>query len=159
MDDFRATCELPVDRLRAVAKDMQAQMRVGLAEDGHMLKMLPTFVTQLPSGCVEGRSGGMVAPLIRHARSSERGSWFALDLGGTNFRVLRVTLEEGGVADVTVRSGWQSGASSSSAWTGAPGPVWRSSSHPSFRQRRSPSPWNCCQAQWRSSSTSSPRAW
>ena len=50
MEGFRAACELPVERLRAVAKDMQAQMRVGLAEDGHMLKMLPTFVTQIPSG-------------------------------------------------------------------------------------------------------------
>jgi len=36
---------------------------------------------------------------------SERGAWFALDLGGTNFRVLRLTLsdEARSVADVKAR--------------------------------------------------------
>jgi hexokinase len=39
-------------------------------------------------------------------RSSERGEWYALDLGGTNFRVLRLALSdvEGGIADVQARA-------------------------------------------------------
>jgi len=46
----RQHCELPVKRLRLVAADLRAQMCAGLASDGCMLRMLPTFVTQLPSG-------------------------------------------------------------------------------------------------------------
>jgi len=71
----RTACDAPVAVLRAVADDMQSAMRVGLAADGQQLRMLPTFVTRLPSG-------------------AERGSWYALDLGGTNFRVLRAQLGE-----------------------------------------------------------------
>ena len=40
--------------------------------------MLPTFVNKRVTG-------------------AERGDYYALDLGGTNFRVLRLTLEGGGV--------------------------------------------------------------
>jgi len=38
------------------------------------------------------------------SRSSERGSYYALDLGGTNFRVLKCTLAEGGVAEAKARA-------------------------------------------------------
>lgn len=48
----RQQCELPVDRLRLVAEDLRAEMRAGLAADGCALKMLPTYVTRLPNGCV-----------------------------------------------------------------------------------------------------------
>jgi hexokinase len=48
----RQQCELPVQRLRLVADDLRAEMRAGLAADGCALKMLPTYVTRLPSGCV-----------------------------------------------------------------------------------------------------------
>jgi hexokinase len=38
--------------------------------------------------------------------SAERGSWYALDLGGTNFRVLKLQLADGdgAVAGVQVRA-------------------------------------------------------
>jgi hexokinase len=50
MEGLRCVCEVPLDRLRLVASEMQEQMRAGLAADGHMLKMLPTYVTRLPDG-------------------------------------------------------------------------------------------------------------
>ncbi|GMP87832.1 hypothetical protein CsSME_00040047 [Camellia sinensis var. sinensis] len=53
---------------------MAVEMHAGLAsEGGSKLKMLLTFVDKLPNG-------------------SEKGTYYALDLGGTNFRVLRVAL-------------------------------------------------------------------
>lgn len=53
---------------------MAVEMHAGLAsEGGSKLKMLLTFVDNLPNG-------------------SEKGTYYALHLGGTNFRVLRVQL-------------------------------------------------------------------
>ncbi|KAG2674776.1 hypothetical protein I3760_13G154000 [Carya illinoinensis] len=67
-------CATPVGRLKQVVDAMAVEMHAGLAsEGGSKLKMLLTFVDRLPSG-------------------SEKGTYYALDLGGTNFRVLRVQL-------------------------------------------------------------------
>ncbi|KAL6615968.1 hypothetical protein ACP70R_038238 [Stipagrostis hirtigluma subsp. patula] len=69
-------CAAPAERLRQVADAMAEEMRAGLAsdsEDGSVLKMLVTYVDSLPSG-------------------DEKGLFYALDLGGTNFRVLQVQL-------------------------------------------------------------------
>ncbi|KAG1371163.1 putative Hexokinase-3 [Cocos nucifera] len=53
---------------------MAVEMHAGLASDGgSKLKMLLTFIDNLPNG-------------------NEIGTYYALDLGGTNFRVLRVQL-------------------------------------------------------------------
>ncbi|KAK1553701.1 hypothetical protein Q3G72_002317 [Acer saccharum] len=67
-------CATPLPVLRQVADDMAADMRAGLAVDGGGdLKMILSYVDNLPTG-------------------NERGLFYALDLGGTNFRVLRVQL-------------------------------------------------------------------
>ncbi|CAM0145228.1 unnamed protein product [Urochloa decumbens] len=78
--DLEARCAAPAERLRQVADAMAAEMRAGLASDDSeggdgsvALKMLVTYVDSLPSG-------------------DEKGLFYALDLGGTNFRVLRVQL-------------------------------------------------------------------
>ncbi|PNT72742.1 hypothetical protein BRADI_2g48547v3 [Brachypodium distachyon] len=72
--DLQERCAAPAARLRMVADAMDVEMRAGLAsEDGSKLKMLVTYVDSLPSG-------------------DEKGLFYALDLGGTNFRVLRVQL-------------------------------------------------------------------
>lgn len=64
----------PLPVLRHVADAMVADMRAGLAVDGvGDLKMILSYVDSLPSG-------------------NEKGLFYALDLGGTNFRVLRVQL-------------------------------------------------------------------
>ncbi|KAG6679197.1 hypothetical protein I3843_14G116800 [Carya illinoinensis] len=67
-------CATPVGKLKQVVDAMAVEMHAGLAsEGGSKLKMLLTFVDRLPSG-------------------SEKGTYYALDVGGTNFRILRVQL-------------------------------------------------------------------
>ncbi|XP_044512229.1 hexokinase-2, chloroplastic-like [Mangifera indica] len=71
---LRKECATPLPLLRHVADAMAADMRAGLAVDGGSdLKMILSYVDNLPTG-------------------NERGLFYALDLGGTNFRVLRVQL-------------------------------------------------------------------
>ncbi|XP_074321256.1 hexokinase-3-like [Silene latifolia] len=72
--EFEEICGTPLSRLKQIVDAMAVEMHAGLAsEGGSKLKMLLTFVDKLPTG-------------------SERGVYYALDLGGTNFRVLRVQL-------------------------------------------------------------------
>ncbi|KAL3532538.1 hypothetical protein ACH5RR_006059 [Cinchona calisaya] len=67
-------CGTPSAKLRQVADAMDVEMHAGLAsEGGSKLKMLISYVDNLPTG-------------------GEKGLFYALDLGGTNFRVLRVQL-------------------------------------------------------------------
>jgi hexokinase len=72
--ELESTCASPLERLRQLADAMEVEMHAGLAlEGGSRLKMLLTYVDSLPTG-------------------DEEGLFYALDLGGTNFRVLRVQL-------------------------------------------------------------------
>ncbi|PSR90165.1 Hexokinase-3 like [Actinidia chinensis var. chinensis] len=74
LEELEQGCAAAVGRLRQVVDAMAVEMHAGLAsEGGSKLKMLLTFVDSLPHG-------------------SEKGTYYALDLGGTNFRVLRVQL-------------------------------------------------------------------
>ncbi|XP_015267990.1 PREDICTED: hexokinase-3 [Gekko japonicus] len=79
-----APLQLSVGILEKVRNLMRQEMEKGLSKETHniaVVRMLPTFVCHLPDG-------------------SERGDFLALDLGGTNFRVLVVQLrspQEGGV--------------------------------------------------------------
>ncbi|GFZ10372.1 hexokinase 3 [Actinidia rufa] len=67
-------CATPLPVLRHVADAMTADMRAGLVADGGSdLQMILSYVDSLPTG-------------------NEKGLFYALDLGGTNFRVLRVQL-------------------------------------------------------------------
>ncbi|XP_072966760.1 hexokinase-2-like [Typha angustifolia] len=80
--ELEEKCGTPIGKLRQVADAMTVEMHAGLAsEGGSKLKMLISYVDNLPTG-------------------DERGLFYALDLGGTNFRVLRVQLggKEGRVA-------------------------------------------------------------
>ncbi|XP_069507587.1 hexokinase-3 isoform X2 [Ambystoma mexicanum] len=84
IDDALAQFRLTSEQLQQVQARMRAQMERGLGKDTHdaaSVRMLPTFVRSTPDG-------------------SERGDFLALDLGGTNFRVLLVQVkgrEEGGM--------------------------------------------------------------
>ncbi|EYU46224.1 hypothetical protein ABFS82_04G062500 [Erythranthe guttata] len=74
LEELEEGCATPVGRLRQVVDAMAVEMHAGLAsEGGSKLKMLLTFIHNLPTG-------------------NEKGIYYALDLGGTNFRVLRVKL-------------------------------------------------------------------
>ncbi|XP_028807659.1 hexokinase-1-like [Neltuma alba] len=82
LKEFEEKCGTPIGKLKHVAEAMDVEMHAGLAsEGGSKLKMLISYVDNLPSG-------------------DEKGIFYALDLGGTNFRVLRVQLggKEKGVA-------------------------------------------------------------
>ncbi|XP_073299290.1 hexokinase-1-like [Primulina huaijiensis] len=72
--EFEEKCGTPEVKLKQVADAMTVEMHAGLAsEGGSKLKMLISYVDNLPTG-------------------DEDGVFYALDLGGTNFRVLRVQL-------------------------------------------------------------------
>ncbi|KAL2534107.1 Hexokinase-1 [Abeliophyllum distichum] len=72
--EFEEKCGTPEVKLKQVADAMTVEMHAGLAsEGGSKLKMLISYVDNLPTG-------------------DEEGVFYALDLGGTNFRVLRVQL-------------------------------------------------------------------
>lgn len=74
LKEFEQKCDTPLDKLKQVADSMTVEMHAGLASDGgSKLKMLISYVDNLPTG-------------------DEHGLFYALDLGGTNFRVLRVQL-------------------------------------------------------------------
>ncbi|XP_047252543.1 hexokinase-2 isoform X3 [Capsicum annuum] len=74
LKEFEEKCATPVEKLRQVADAMSVEMHAGLAsEGGSKLKMLISYVDNLPTG-------------------DEQGLFYALDLGGTNFRVMRVQL-------------------------------------------------------------------
>ncbi|GAB4842311.1 hexokinase A [Ancistrocladus abbreviatus] len=79
--EFEEKCGTPIRKLKQVADAMVVEMHAGLAsENGSRVKMLISYVDNLPTG-------------------NEDGLFYALDLGGTNFRVLRVQLggEDGGI--------------------------------------------------------------
>ncbi|CAN6481812.1 unnamed protein product [Victoria cruziana] len=79
LDELRRNCATPLPLLRRIAGAMADDMRTGLECDGGSnLPMILSYVDSLPTG-------------------NEKGLYYALDLGGTNFRVLRVQL--GGKAD------------------------------------------------------------
>ncbi|XP_051551875.1 hexokinase-2-like [Myxocyprinus asiaticus] len=73
------TLRLSRDQLMEVKRRMTEEMKRGLAKQTQptaTVKMLPTFVRSTPDG-------------------TERGDFLALDLGGTNFRVLLVRVRSG----------------------------------------------------------------
>uniref|UniRef100_A0A8C0ZHS5 Hexokinase-2 n=1 Tax=Cyanistes caeruleus TaxID=156563 RepID=A0A8C0ZHS5_CYACU len=70
---------LPLDILREVKDKMRAELEYGLKRETQAdatVKMLPTYVCGTPDG-------------------TEKGKFLALDLGGTNFRVLLVKIKSG----------------------------------------------------------------
>uniref|UniRef100_UPI003AB02106 hexokinase-1-like isoform X6 n=1 Tax=Centroberyx gerrardi TaxID=166262 RepID=UPI003AB02106 len=74
-----AEFRLSKGQLLEVKKRMRTEIEKGLAKDTHKdatVKMLPTFVRSTPDG-------------------TENGDFLALDLGGTNFRVLLVKIRSG----------------------------------------------------------------
>ncbi|XP_044471186.1 hexokinase-1-like isoform X2 [Mangifera indica] len=74
LKDMEEKCGTPTGKLRQVVDAMTVEMHAGLAsEGGSKLKMLISYVDNLPTG-------------------DEKGLFYALDLGGTNFRVIRVLL-------------------------------------------------------------------
>ncbi|KAJ8248261.1 hypothetical protein GJAV_G00240120 [Gymnothorax javanicus] len=79
VSEMLAPFKLSLEQLQEVKDKMRAEMERGLRKDSHStasVKMLPTYVYSLPDG-------------------TEKGKYLALDLGGTNFRVLVVNIGTG----------------------------------------------------------------
>ncbi|XP_024417019.2 hexokinase HKDC1 isoform X2 [Desmodus rotundus] len=79
IDKVLALFQLTREHLVGVQDKMRAELEYGLKRDTHLLatvKMLPTYVCGMPDG-------------------TEKGKFLALDLGGTNFRVLLVKIRSG----------------------------------------------------------------
>uniref|UniRef100_A0A8C4MJQ3 hexokinase n=1 Tax=Equus asinus asinus TaxID=83772 RepID=A0A8C4MJQ3_EQUAS len=79
IDLVLALFRLTQEQLVGVQDKMRAELEYGLKRDTHSLatvKMLPTYVCGMPDG-------------------TEKGKFLALDLGGTNFRVLLVKIRSG----------------------------------------------------------------
>lgn len=73
--EVEGQCSTQISKLRQVVDAMAEEMKKGLASETgkNFLKMVISYVDTLPTG-------------------DEKGLFYALDLGGTNFRVLRVQL-------------------------------------------------------------------
>jgi len=70
------------DDLDLIVKNMLAEMREGLEPVSESsLKMIPSFVTKLPTG-------------------KEKGTAFAIDMGGSNLRIIKVKLDGNGKAEI-----------------------------------------------------------
>ncbi|KAI9346763.1 hexokinase-domain-containing protein [Zopfochytrium polystomum] len=69
---------VPSSKLIQIVRHMISEMKKGLVDDNQALKMIPTHVIRRPNG-------------------NEVGSYLALDLGGSNFRVCEVILEGNGI--------------------------------------------------------------
>src|SRR5262249_40751498 len=69
------------ESIRLIIDQFLKEMTQGLAEDGHNLAMIPSFVTDRPTG-------------------REKGTYLALDFGGTNLRVCEVILDGKGAISV-----------------------------------------------------------
>ncbi|KAF3828361.1 hexokinase-3 isoform X2 [Mirounga leonina] len=78
LEETLAPFRLDHEQLAAVRAQMREAMVKGLRGESSSLRMLPTYVRATPDG-------------------TERGDFLALDLGGTNFRVLLVRVTAGGV--------------------------------------------------------------
>ncbi|XP_021494769.1 hexokinase-3 isoform X3 [Meriones unguiculatus] len=78
LEETLAPLQLTLEQLAVVQAQMREAMVRGLRGEASSLRMLPTYVRSTPDG-------------------TERGDFLALDLGGTNFRVLLVRVAEGSV--------------------------------------------------------------
>lgn len=80
MRSIRSSFVLSQNKIQRLMEAFVEEMRIGLSGDNHKgdLKMIPSYVTRLPTG-------------------EEQGTVWAIDLGGTNLRVLEVHLEGKGV--------------------------------------------------------------
>uniref|UniRef100_A0A098LZN4 Hexokinase-2 n=1 Tax=Hypsiglena sp. JMG-2014 TaxID=1550645 RepID=A0A098LZN4_9SAUR len=88
VDKYLYHLRLSDDTLRDISERYRKEMEKGLGRDTNptaSVKMLPTFVRSIPDG-------------------TEEGDFLALDLGGTNFRVLRVKVADNGSKKVEMEN-------------------------------------------------------
>ncbi|UZJ53788.1 hypothetical protein CBS101457_003108 [Exobasidium rhododendri] len=82
LDRMENEFDLTKKDLEVLLKRFRERMDYGLAHDGQNMAMIPSFVTGVPDG-------------------TEKGTYLALDLGGTNLRVCEVVLNGDGTFKMT----------------------------------------------------------
>ncbi|KAJ1336287.1 hypothetical protein BSLG_007431 [Batrachochytrium salamandrivorans] len=82
LDRLERALTIPKLKLHEIVRHFVKEMQRGLASPNQTLKMIPSFVVNLPTG-------------------TETGVYLALDLGGSNFRVCEATLKGTGAATST----------------------------------------------------------
>mmetsp|Transcript_906 Transcript_906/g.1175 ORF Transcript_906/g.1175 Transcript_906/m.1175 type:complete len:568 (+) Transcript_906:131-1834(+) len=82
MSVLQSKFDISMDTMQEIIADFFQEIRDGLACKPSSLKMLPSYVTKLPDG-------------------TEEGIYYALDIGGTNFRVTRFEMDGHGKAELT----------------------------------------------------------
>ena len=70
-----------MDEIKVIIKDFHSEMQKGLSGFESSLKMIPSFTAK--------------------AKGTEKGKFIALDLGGTNFRVIAVELDGKGGSSIS----------------------------------------------------------
>ncbi|CAD5318957.1 unnamed protein product [Arabidopsis thaliana] len=104
---FEEDCATPIAKLRQVADAMTVEMHAGLAsEGGSKLKMLISYSIESEQNIVDiafdvSLFQSLASFTFMKLKEDETGFFYALDLGGTNFRVMRVLL--GGKHDRVVK--------------------------------------------------------
>lgn len=78
INNFKKIFQLSLDDLNKIVKDFRSEMRKGLSAEKSSLKMIPAYVDK--------------------ATGNEKGRFIALDLGGTNLRLLELELRPKGKA-------------------------------------------------------------
>ncbi|KAJ1675618.1 hypothetical protein EV182_000913 [Spiromyces aspiralis] len=81
VDELASSFFVSDEKIASIIETFRQRMREGLQADGLELKMIPAFIPHRPTG-------------------RESGSFFAIDLGGTNLRILRVTLKGNSQVDI-----------------------------------------------------------
>lgn len=76
--DLRLQFSVPLDKIKQMQLHFLQEMVRGLTGDESTIKMLPSFVKKADAKTING-------------------DYYALDLGGTNFRVIKVSVKEGEV--------------------------------------------------------------
>ncbi|KAK9823412.1 hypothetical protein WJX72_002562 [[Myrmecia] bisecta] len=86
LEEYRTKMEMPKSQMAALRDEIVRQMQAGLSGKKSSLLMIPSMVDILPTG-------------------KECGEFFAIDIGGTNFRTVYMALSEehGKVAEVTMK--------------------------------------------------------
>lgn len=79
---------LSTDQLRAIIKHFHAEMELGL---------------EVPHANQRNSSMKMLVSFVGKASGTEKGTYFALDLGGTNFRVIKLDLKGNGLIGENIK--------------------------------------------------------
>eukprot|EP00053_Salpingoeca_punica_P019546 m.199131 g.199131 ORF g.199131 m.199131 type:complete len:460 (-) comp17679_c0_seq10:1840-3219(-) len=85
LKEVESLFKLEKPRLQKMIEQMQEEMRIGLQKADQQLLMIPTFVRHLPRG-------------------DEKGTYLAVDMGGSTFRVLRLELDGSRKIDLSSKS-------------------------------------------------------